>query len=140
MSKSVPIGIGIDLVEVERIRVAHRRWGERFLRRIFSGDEIRHCFSRANPYPSLAARFAAKEAAAKAMAVGFGSELSFTSIAVLPSEGAPKISLSQPALKRFNAIGGKDLLLSISHTRSHAIAQVLIVGGGASTRRPGTLS
>jgi holo-[acyl-carrier protein] synthase len=130
MSELRPIGIGIDLVEVERIRLAHLRWKDKFLRRIFSANEIGHCFSRTNPYPSLAARFAAKEAAAKALGVGFGSELSFRSISVLSSGSWPKIHLSGSAEKRLGAIGGSELLITISHTRSHAIAQAVAVGAG----------
>jgi holo-[acyl-carrier protein] synthase len=122
-----PIGIGIDLVEVERIRLAHARWGNRFLLRLFSAGEIAHCFSRTNPYPSLAARFAAKEAVAKALSIGFGEQLSFRSIEVISSGGAPSIALAQSAMERLNSIGGNDLLISISHTHSHAIAQAVAV-------------
>ena len=62
-------GVGIDSVQVDRIRKASRRWGKSFLRKLFTAAELKYCFSHANPYPSLAARFAAKEALLKALDV-----------------------------------------------------------------------
>ena len=60
-------GIGTDIVEIERIRAAVNKWGDAFLKRIFSESEISYCFSKRDPFPNLAARFAAKEAAIKAL-------------------------------------------------------------------------
>ena len=60
------LGIGIDLIEVDRIKAAYERWGERFLRKVFTEAEVKYCFRKKEPSPSLAARFAAKEAGFKA--------------------------------------------------------------------------
>ena len=65
------ISIGVDLIEVPRIQAALSRWGERFERRVFTEDERAYCSSRARPYQSYAARFAAKEAAMKALGTGW---------------------------------------------------------------------
>jgi holo-[acyl-carrier protein] synthase len=62
-------GVGIDSVQVDRIRKAAKRWGRSFLRKLFTDAELKYCFTHANPYPSLAARFAAKEAVLKALDV-----------------------------------------------------------------------
>ncbi|MDR1436277.1 MAG: holo-ACP synthase [Puniceicoccales bacterium] len=120
------IGIGVDIVDIGRIRNAHCRWGERFLRRLFCPGELAHCLRRTNPYPSLAARFAAKEAIAKALSVGFGKELSFRSIEIAPAAGAPTVNLAAEARKLLAAMGGSSIMVSLSHSRSHAIAHVLI--------------
>ena len=79
MSGTVPagqvLGIGIDLIEIDRIRQAWQRHGERFLNRIFTDRELDYCLTKKDPAPSLAARWAAKEAVAKALGVGLGESL-----------------------------------------------------------------
>ncbi|OFW22057.1 MAG: holo-[acyl-carrier-protein] synthase, partial [Acidobacteria bacterium RIFCSPLOWO2_02_FULL_59_13] len=65
------VGIGVDLIEVSRLRLAIERHGERFLRRVFTPAEIAYCQSKKNPYERFAARFAAKEAAMKALGTGW---------------------------------------------------------------------
>jgi holo-[acyl-carrier protein] synthase len=90
------LGTGIDVVEIERVREAVSKWGERFLRRIYTKHEIEYCFSKRDPFPGLSARFAAKEAAIKALS-GILKEhhLAFHEIEVLnePS-GKPGIVLA----------------------------------------------
>jgi holo-[acyl-carrier protein] synthase len=120
------LGVGVDLIEVNRIRKAHRRWGDQFLRRIFTEEEVRHCFSRIDPYQSLAARFAGKEAAAKALSSGFGAQLSFRSIAIVSKKnGAPQVILEET---KSVLLLGKKLLVSLSHTAKFALAQVVLCG------------
>jgi holo-[acyl-carrier protein] synthase len=128
--------MGIDLVEIGRIRRAHGRWGNRFLRRIFTAEELAHCLRKKNPYPSLAARFAAKEAVAKALSTGFGRDLAFRSISIAngPS-GEPRVVLADSAAAR--ARGGR-VLISLSHTATQAIAQALLIGGDGGPDRPPT--
>ncbi|MDR2664050.1 MAG: holo-ACP synthase [Puniceicoccales bacterium] len=131
MSGGSVLAVGIDLVEVDRIRFAHRRWGERFLARIFTAEEIQYCCARRDPYPSLAARFAGKEAVAKALGSGFGREISFRSVAIFSDGGVPRVRLLAPASERMGRLGGGDLLISLSHTASMAIGQAVLLGASA---------
>jgi holo-[acyl-carrier protein] synthase len=115
------VGIGVDSVSVDRIRRAHNHWGERFLRKIFANEEISYCFSKSNPYPSLAARFAGKEAVSKAIGHGIGARISFRSILVVhDANGAPKIQFAA-----HNCINDETFIISLSHTDEYAIAYVL---------------
>jgi holo-[acyl-carrier protein] synthase len=124
------VTIGVDLVEVVRIEQAVARWGERFLRRVYTPAEIEYCGSRAT---SLAARWAAKEAVSKALGTGWAPQrphaagwIDWTEIEVerLPS-GQPSLRLHGKASQRADALGIFDWQLSLSHTREHAIAMVL---------------
>jgi holo-[acyl-carrier protein] synthase len=76
------LGIGVDLVEVARLEQSISRQGERFLRRVFTANEIAYCSAMKSPGPNYAARFAAKEAVAKAFGTGLGAQLSFQDIEV----------------------------------------------------------
>ncbi|HKB89008.1 MAG TPA: holo-ACP synthase, partial [Opitutaceae bacterium] len=76
------IGLGCDIIEVERIRGVLERQGERFLKRVFTDEEKAYCLSLKHPHKHLAARFAAKEAVSKAFSTGIGAELSWTSVSV----------------------------------------------------------
>jgi len=121
------LGIGIDLVEVDRIAVSRDRHGEIFLRRVFTPGEIATCAGRAE---RLAARFAAKEAVAKAFGTGIGAAMTFQEIEVVNEPGGrPRIVLHGTAATTAAARGVVEIQISLSHTASHAIAQVLIVGG-----------
>ncbi len=122
--------IGVDLVEIVRIEQAVARWGERFLRRVYTPAEIAYCGSRA---ASLAARWAAKEAASKALGTGWAPQLPHAAgwidwieieVERLPS-GQPSLRLHGKAQTRAAALGIVDWQLSLSHTREHAIAMVL---------------
>jgi holo-[acyl-carrier protein] synthase len=119
------LGIGVDLVEVERITEAIGRHGQPFLRRLFTDREVAACGTR---HERLAARFAAKEAVAKAFGTGIGAAMAFPEIEVVnePS-GCPQIVLHGAAAATAAARGVTAIHLSLSHTRSHAIAQVVIV-------------
>ncbi len=112
--------LGIDLVEVERIR--KHLDDEAFLERIFTKKERTECLRRAKPEESLAARWAAKEAVAKALGVGIGKHLSFQDIEVLEGHGkAPRIHLNG----EYGELGLR-IALSITHTRTSAAAVVMI--------------
>lgn len=118
------LGIGNDLVEVERIRALFEKKGDSFLRRIFTEKEVRYCLSHKDPAPYLAARFAAKEAVAKAWGVGIGKILSWTDIEVVKNaEGKPMVFLSDKCLEKFPK---SSIWLSISHTSRYALATVVI--------------
>jgi holo-[acyl-carrier protein] synthase len=120
------LGIGVDLVEVERLAAAIGRHGQPFLQRIFTPQEITACGAR---HERLAARFAAKEAVAKAFGTGIGSAMNFQEIEVVNEDsGRPRIVLHGAAATTAAARGVVEIQISLSHTASHAIAQVLIVG------------
>lgn len=114
--------IGVDLVETERIDRLMARYGERFLRRVYSRGEREYCRGRV---ASLAVRWAAKEAVVKALGCGFG-EVCWTEIEVLnDAQGAPHLHLSGQALARAQALGLTEWAVSLSHTAHYATAFVL---------------
>jgi len=120
------LSIGIDIVEVDRVERAIGRLGERFVRRVFTDPEIDYCGSRGARFVHLAGRFAAKEAAMKALGTGWGAGVSWREVEILPSAaGPPHLALSGVALERFAALGATRSHLSITHTREHAVAQVI---------------
>ena len=118
--------IGVDIAEVVRIRSAMRRWGDRFLEKHFTLREIEYCRSKARPAESLAARFAAKEAFAKAYP---GPEtLGWHDVEVVVEDRKPVFHLQGPA-------AAYEAKLSISHTHAHAVA-VAMVRPRSTRRRP----
>ena len=120
------LSIGIDVVEVDRIERAVVRLGDRFLRRIYTQSELDYCDARGPRAVHLAGRFAAKEAAMKALGTGWGSGVSWREFEILPSGGgAPRLELSGAALERFAQLGATTSHLSISHTRGLAVAQAI---------------
>ena len=80
------IGVGTDIIDVDRIRKSHERHTERFLNRIYTKDEQAYCFGMRNPHPHLAARFAAKEAISKAFSTGIGEHLGWKSMSIAKGE------------------------------------------------------
>jgi holo-[acyl-carrier protein] synthase len=118
-------GIGVDLLEVARIKKALDRWGERFLHRVFTQGERDYCKRKAHPEQSLAARFAAKEAVLKAIGTGLSGGISWTDVEVVNDErGKPGVRLGERIVRR---IGKRKVLLSISHTKEFAIAQAALM-------------
>lgn len=131
-------GIGIDIIEVQRIADVAERHGERFLRRIFTRLELDK--THGNPHQYLAARFAAKEAAFKALGTGWGGGVRWVDVEIdnLPS-GQPVLSLSGAARQRADAMGVDQIHLTISHTAGHAVAQVILEGPAEHGIQTGTL-
>lgn len=124
-----PKGLGIDLVEVERIRDLLTRHGERFKERTFTTAEQAYCDACADPAMHYAARFAAKEAAAKALGTGLWSQgVDWRDIEVLrePS-GKPTLVLHRQARVHAENMGSSSSLISLTHTREHAMAQVILI-------------
>ncbi|BCV24420.1 holo-ACP synthase [Gelria sp. Kuro-4] len=124
------VGCGIDLVEVERIRRARERWGERFLVRLFTPGERAYCAAKREGDGSLAARFAAKEAVAKALGLGLGGFRWREIEVVNAASGRPAVRLAGATLARARALGVEKILLSLSHTREHALAQAMALKAG----------
>jgi holo-[acyl-carrier protein] synthase len=120
-----PTGIGIDLVEVPRIREMLERHGQRFKERTFTAGEIAYCDACADPAMHYAARFAAKEAAAKALGTGLWAEgVAWTDIEVVREvSGKPQIALHGAAKQH---AANANCLVSLTHTRDLAMAQVIL--------------
>jgi len=119
--------VGIDLIEVTRVERVLARYGDRFLERVFTPAEILYC--RARP-PELAARFAAKEAVAKALGVGVRmiarDGINWRDVEVIGDmRGKPLVRLYDRAAERAGELGLTEWAVSLSHTREHAIAFVV---------------
>lgn len=121
---------GVDIIEIERIAQAVDRHGQRFLARVYTAEELAYCGQRV---ASLAVRFAAKEAIAKALGTGVWQEgILWTDLEVIREEatGAPAVRLHNQALHRAQDLGLVEWSLSLSHTRSHALAFAVAMGRG----------
>jgi holo-[acyl-carrier protein] synthase len=121
------LGIGSDLAEVERIGKSVERFGERFLTRIYTAQERAYAMRKANWAERLAARFAAKEAGMKAIGTGLTSGVSWQHFEVAnePS-GRPTLHLHGVALQVANAMGVKRISVSLTHTKTIAMAVVIL--------------
>ncbi len=123
-------GIGIDLIEVARIERALDEHGDRFLARIFTADEITHALRLAGRarLAHLAGRFAAKEAAVKALGTGIARGVGFLDVEIRAdaASGAPSLSLRGEALALATRIAIDRTLVSITHTDTHAAAVVVL--------------
>jgi holo-[acyl-carrier protein] synthase len=122
------IGLGFDATDIPRIRTVFGRYGPRFLHRLYTEQEIAYCTRHRDPVPSLAARFAAKEAAMKALGTGHSRGVLWKDIEVFRQMGPPQLRLTGGALRRFEALGGRRSLLTLTHAEALAMAQVLILG------------
>lgn len=119
-------GVGIDSVQVDRIRRASRRWGKSFLRKLFTAAELKYCFTHANPYPSLAARFAAKEAVLKALDVK--AMWKWRDMEVLRARsGRPSMRLTGRAAAFVRKQRVRTFQISLTHDADRATAVVLAV-------------
>lgn len=122
-------GIGTDIVDIDRIKRIIERKGERFLKRVFTGQELDYCLSRANPYPCLAARFAAKEAVLKSLGTGLAG-CRWTDVEIVRTgPSAPEVLLAGSARKAAEGRGIYRVMISISHDRGSAVAFALAVKG-----------
>jgi len=121
------LGIGIDRIEIARVRAAWERHGERFHRRVFTDGEWAYCLSRPDPAASLAARFSAKEATMKALGLGWGGGIHFRDIEVTKGRtGAPGLAFRRRAERFASARNATRTHVSLTHDRTHAMAVVLI--------------
>lgn len=121
------VGTGVDLIEIDRVRAAYRKSGERFLKRLYTSGEIQYCLRKKDPSESLAGRFAAKEAVIKAFSSGFGGRWKWRDIEVT------RETSGKPALKlrgRFEELrverGITRMHLSIAHSKGDAVACVVL--------------
>jgi holo-[acyl-carrier protein] synthase len=121
------IGLGFDATDIPRIREVFGRHGERFLHRVYTDGEIAYCTRHRDPVPSLAARFAAKEAVMKALGTGHSQGVLWKDIEVIRSFGPPQLRLTGGALRRFEKMHGRRSLLTLTHAETLAMAQVLLL-------------
>jgi holo-[acyl-carrier protein] synthase len=121
------VGTGIDIAEVNRIANSIARFGRRFLERVFTADEIRYCESKANKAERYAARFAAKEAAMKAIGTGWNRGVTWRDVEVRRAPGQrPTMEFHNKAGEFFRQLGAVRAHLSITHTKDSAMAQVIL--------------
>lgn len=128
------IGLGFDATDIPRIAEVLARYGDRFLRRVFTDGEIAYCTRHRDPAPSLAARFASKEACMKALGTGHSRGVLWKDIEVFRDHGPPQLRLHGGAARRAAQMQVEKSLLTITHSQALAMAQVLLLGAG-DTRR-----
>ena len=121
------IGTGLDATEISRIADAIERYGDRFVRRVFTEGEIAYCRARRSFAASFAARFAAKEATMKALGTGYSRGVYWTTIEVVRHHGPPRIEFHAGAAARFARMGCTGSVLTITHSRDLAIAHVMLL-------------
>lgn len=121
------VGTGVDVIEVARIKAAVERFGNRFLNRVFTSEEIRYCTSKLNTAERLAARFAAKEAGMKAIGTGLRHGVSWHDLEVVREPGGkPSLRLTGKVAEFAGRLGCAHVHLSLSHTEEHAVAFVIL--------------
>jgi holo-[acyl-carrier protein] synthase len=120
------VGLGVDIAEVPRIQAAIERHGQSFLRRVFTPNEIEYCERFKNKFERYAGRFAAKEAAMKALGTGWRRGIRWVDLEVgREQSGRPTMALAGEAAKIAAHLGVKRISLSITHTEAQALAQVI---------------
>ena len=122
------VGTGIDIVEVFRMRDAISKWGDNFLTKVFTREEIKYSLSKRFAPQHFAARFAAKEAVVKAFGEARKSPVNWTDIEVFnDKEGKPVISFSNEALKLKKRKNVSEVVVSMSHSKNYAVASVILL-------------
>ncbi|MGZ3580350.1 MAG: holo-ACP synthase [Syntrophales bacterium] len=120
-------GIGTDLVEVSRIERILKKWGDRFLQRVYANDEIEYCRNKAFPAIHFAARFAAKESFLKSLGIGLGMGVKLREIEVSNNElGSPVLKVNKKLGNILDNLGVNAVHVSMTHTREHAHAIVVL--------------
>lgn len=121
------VGLGIDVVEVSRIEAAIKRHGRPFLARVFTPAEIAYCERHRNPWERFAARFAAKEAAMKALGTGWARGVRWVDIEVIRApSGQPSLALYGAARRHADRLGVRHTSISITHVGNTALAEVIL--------------
>jgi len=126
--KKMIVGSGVDILEVDRMRDAIERWGDRLLKKIFTKNEIEYSRKRRNFAQHLAARFCAKEALSKAIGGGTGKHLRWTDVEILNDKnGKPQVNLFGPAKRLAQNEKIARVMVSLSHTKGVACANAILV-------------
>jgi len=122
------LGLGVDFVEVERVRAALVRFGDRFTSKILTPSERQYCEAQKCPEVHIAARFAAKEAISKCFGTGLGRHLGWHDIEIARSDlGAPEVFLSKNAEGLLRGRAASKVLISMSHTKNCAVANAVLI-------------
>ena len=122
------VGLGIDATDIPRLRETYQKYGERFLRRVFTDAEIAYCLKRRDPVPHLAGRFAAKEAGMKALGTGQSRGVLWRDLEVVRgADGPPHLRFHGAAARHSATLGATRTLLTITHSESLALAQVILI-------------
>jgi len=121
------IGLGLDAAEIPRIAAAIERYGDRFLQRIFTPGEIAYCARRRTPAVHFAGRFAAKEAAMKALGTGRSRGVLWRDVEIVRRSGPPQLAFHGGAARRLAEIGGRSALVTVTHTGDLALAHVILL-------------
>lgn len=123
------LGVGVDLVEIRRLKDSIQRWGDTFTRRVFRDEERAYCNDHAEPAGHYAGRFAVKEAVSKAFGTGIGEHINWLDIEVIRAPtGAPSVQLHDAGADLARVHGVSRILVSLSHTHELAVAQAVLVG------------
>jgi holo-[acyl-carrier protein] synthase len=122
------LGLGLDAIEIARVAAVLARYGDRFERRLFTAAEIAYCRRRREPAVHLAGRFAAKEAAMKALGTGRSHGVLWRDIEVVRGGGPPRVTFHGGARRRLTDLGATSALVTITHSRTLAMAQVILLG------------
>ena len=128
------VGTGVDMVEVSRVEQLLERYGELFRRRIFTAAEVRYCEKFRNKAERYAARFAAKEAAFKALGTGWGKGVRWVDVEVVRTPGNPPgLQLAGRAAEVAKGLRVDRIAVSLSHVNHFALAQVIFESNGSSS-------
>jgi len=123
------LGIGVDIVEIERVRALLERHGDRFVDRVLSPGEKAYCSRRADPAPSIASRFAAKEAVLKALGIGWSGGVRWQDVEVVRGEvGPPRVELHGRAARVAENLGVRSTHITLSHDGGAAVAVAVLEG------------
>jgi len=126
---NMSIRCGVDIVDITRIQTAILNHGDTFLTRVYTSNEQKACRLKGKgEMASFAARFAAKEAVAKALGTGIGAGASFIDIEIIQDlSGSPSVLLHHDAKHTFEQMGGIELAISLSHEKTYAVAQAVLL-------------
>ncbi|MDB4349879.1 holo-ACP synthase [Omnitrophica bacterium] len=125
------LGSGVDIIEVERVKEAVKKWGDSFLKKIFTDKEIKYANSKRFVSQHLAARFATKEAVLKAFGGGWTRTLPWKDVEIINDKnGKPEIKLYREAKKIYDKKKIEKIVVSMSHTKSYAVANAILVKKG----------
>jgi holo-[acyl-carrier protein] synthase len=120
------VGLGLDIAEIDRIEAAITRYGAPFLERLYTPEEVAYCESHKNRFERYAGRFAAKEAAMKALGTGWRHGIRWRDIEVVRAPGGkPTLNLEGVAREFATRLGARNILLTITHSGNFALAQVI---------------
>ena len=117
-------GIGVDIIEIERVEKSIREWGDRFLQKIFTPQEIAYCNSKPNTFQHFAARFAAKEALSKALGTGWAGEFRWKDVEVMNEPSGKPVLVFHNSMKQ--VLAKCSVFVSLSHSDHHVVAMIVI--------------